>query len=546
MPILNVLNKKVVLANYKFSDKYWPILTELVLEKIGDEEIKDPKFVQNILKECFVKLCSIFEQKISEQRKASFYIFCQNLHEDSIEIWLKTIDGYSLGEIEEDFAGSRRILKIILEQSCKLDLSGTPNFYNEIISNKDSYTEYLEELLYLGSWCFALSEYISKSQLFPDSIGVKIEKNKLNILIYPPYAELYKFVFSEIQKHNKDVALSDSMIGFVTLLKEKFEVDYNILAQFITEQLRNPNYKFGLISLGSMIEDIHTEFRYDKNFITAFYKGLTVNKTNALSIEDCFLKNQDENRHVFRPILELKADDEIYYMIGYYKWLESLTLLTTNSFPFGLYPSEWKKYKVIKTFVNEIDNTHDKLLEDPVNKLLAENSRLFDSNIVSFRQLNGNNINIQNDVGDIDILFLDIKFEIIYVCECKHNRSRFDYSNWKRDYSNFKSKYENQLDRKVNWVKENVEVVEHHLKIKYPEQNILKLKDFRIVGIFIINAPTLYMFNGKYRAFTILDINNLLKEQFVDVKFEFTNESTGKKLLVEYPYFDNLENRLNE
>ena len=429
MPIINVHRKNVVLPNYDFSDKYWPILTELLFEKIGEVEIKDPADVESLLKECFVKLCAVFSKKISEQKKASFYIFCQNLHEDSIELWLKQIEKISLGINEEDFAASRRVLKIILEQSCKLNLIGTPNFYVEINSNLDYYTDFLEELLYLGTWCYTLSEFIARSQLFPNSIGLQVIDSKLNILTYQPYTTLYKFIFIEMPKHNANVVLSDSIKGFKEILKNYYHIEYDALSSFINQQLIHPQYRFGLTKINNLIDEIHNEFKYNKEFLITFYSGLTVNKTNSLSVEKCFLNNQHENRHMFRPILELNVDGDIYHMIGYNKWLESLTTLTTNSFPFGLYPIEWQKYPQIKRFVSDLENSHDKVLEEPVAQLLKESSFVFDVNVKSFQQMNENSINITKTVGDIDVLFIDKRNDIIYVCECKHNRSRFDMNN---------------------------------------------------------------------------------------------------------------------
>lgn len=544
MALKKVFDRNVVLPDYKYSDKYWPLLTDLIHNKIGEEEIKKPETVQILLKDCFIELCSILDQKISEQRKASFYIFCQNLHEDSIEIWREQVKGNELGEIKEDFAASRRILKIILEQSCKLKLVGTPIFINEIEQNLDTYTEYLEELLYIGTWCHTLSEYIARSQLFPNSIGIVVKDGTLNIYTYQPYPTLFKFLFQEMQSHNSEVVISDSIHGFKTLLKNEFNISYDVLASFVNHQLEDKKYKFGLLKMNEVIEDIIKQFDYNLDFTNTFYEGLTVNENNSLSIADCLLQNQHENRHVFRPILELDVDDEKYNIIGINKWSESLMLLTTNSFPFGLYPSEWKRYPEIKNFVNEIDNTHDKILENPIIDLLKEKNRIFDNNVDSFSKYKGDNINIKNDVGDIDILFLDTKYKIIYVCECKHNRSRHDLNNWKRDYSNFKGKYESQLLRKVNWVNANKDTVEEHLKLKFPKQTDFELNKFETIGIFIINAPTVYMLNGVYRAFTIKDIKDILDYNYVDIKFELTNEDTGEQILLEHPYFDNLEKKI--
>lgn len=80
----------------------------------------------------------------------------------------------------------------------------------------------------------------------------------------------------------------------------------------------------------------------------------------------------------------------------------------------------------------------------------------------------------------------------IYVSECKHNRSRFDYNNWKRDYSNFKDKYEKQLKRKVDWVKDNIDVIQNHFKLRANDPIEVDLNDFEVVGILLL-MPQLYI-----------------------------------------------------
>lgn len=541
MPIQIVHGKKVVLQNPGYKDKYWPILTQLVFEKIGNTEIKNPEEVQSILKECFAKLCTTFEQKLSEEKRASFYIFCHNLHEDSIELFLLQLRKIPLGINEEDFAGSRRILKIIIEQSTKLDLVGAPNFFLEIVKNLETYRKLLEELLYIGSWCFIISENIARSQLFETSTGIKIIDNELNILTYQPYPELFKYAFLDLPRHDSKVSLSDSIDEFKEIIQDNYNVKYDDLASFIQQQITKPEYRLGLTKLEPMIKEIIDSLSCDEDFVNDFYAGLTLNKNNCLSIEKCFFNNQSEFRYLYRPILELKVDNVLYNLIGYHKWLESLSQLSTNAFPFGAYPNEWSKHTLLKKFIHRIENTHDKILEDPIIEILKESSFVYDENVESFEQANGININIKNTVGDIDILFIDREFELIYVCECKHNRSRFDMNNWRRDYSNFKDKYETQLTRKINWTSENKDVIAEHFSIKNNEK--LDFSKYEVRGIFIINAPTIYMYNGDYRAFTITDFEELLKRNYRDVKFEFTDENSGEKILIEFPYFDNIKEK---
>ena len=544
MGIIRTHNKQVVLANSEYKDKYWPILSKLVFEKFGNKEINESNLVQEILKECFSILCEIFEEKLSEENRASFYLFCHNLHEDSIDLWQLQIQNVPLNINEEDFASSRRVLKIILEQSTKLDLVGAPNFFYEMRDNLQVYVALLEELLYIGSWCIVISENTARSQLFDTSTGIQVIDDELNILTHQPYPELFKYIFYDMPRHNSKVALSDSMIEFKQIVEDNYGVKYDDLASFINQQLQSSTYRLGLTKIKYLKSNIIKELKCDENFINDFYAGLTVNRDNCLSIEKCFFNNQSEFRFTYRPILELNVDGEIYNLIGYNKWLESMSLLSTNAFPFGLYPTEWTRHQKIKEFVQKTDNTHDKILEDPIVQVLNEKSFFNDSSVESLKQPTGQNINIKNSIGDIDIMFIDVDYEIIYVCECKHNRSRHDMNNWRRDYSNFKEKYENQLERKVDWVNQNKNIVETHFQQIYAEDFKVKLAHYEVRGIFIINAPTVYMYNGKYRAMTITDINNLLERNYTDVKFEFTNESNGEVTLIEYPYFDNVKSKL--
>lgn len=545
MAIINVLNKKVVLPNFDFSDKYWPIVSKEVEKEIATNEIKGVTLVEELLKKCFSKLCQVFEEKIAEQKKVSFFICCQYLHEDSIDLWQLQTQGTVLPINEEEFAGARRSLKIILEQSTKLELIGSPNFIEELKQNTEEYINIIEELLYIGHWCQSLSEYTARFQLFPKSIGLKMEVSDLIILTYQPYPELFKYIFGDMPKHNSQVALSDSIEEFKSIIKDNFNIDYNDLSSFILQQQYRPAYRFSLSLIEPLIEALVKEKHCDEEFVRSFYSGLTVSKENCLSVEKCIYNNQDLNRHIYRPILELTVDGKKYNIIGLKKWLESFTTLTTNCFPFGLYPIEWQKFPQIKKFIHKVDNTHDKILQNPVEKILNDNKIFHEIDIESFDQGNGTNINISKTVGDIDILFLDRKYKIIYVCECKHNRSRFDFNNWRRDYANFKDKYEKQLNIKADWATNNKKVIENHFKNKFGDTFNESLDDYEIRGIFIINAPTMYMYNGNFRAFTITDISKLVTTGYVDIKFRLTSESTGKSYLIEHPYFDDVVKKFN-
>lgn len=544
MPGFIIDKKRVVISDDKYKEIYWPDLTAYIKEKHFQyiAKISEPQKVQEVLKDSFSFLCAKLNELIENEKRFSFYLFCHNLHEDSIDIYIKLLEGYILPFNEEKFAGSRRILKIILEQSIKYDLKGCPNFFAEMKTNWLEYCELLEKMLYVGEWAFISSEYTARSQLFPKAIAVSIEIGELTFLTNQPYELFFSHIFKELPKHDSQVALSDCIDDFKDLIEEKYNISYDHLCYFIAEIINKPANKLGVTILPDIIDNIKENSKVNHDFIDSFYKGLTVSQVNVLDIEKCFYNNQDLNRHMYRPILEFTIDDKTFHVIGPNKWRESLSQLSTNCFPFGLFPEDWKTNKDLKKYIENVDNTHDKILQEPIIKMLDQNSFPYEVDIKRFQTHKKQFININDSIGDIDILFLDPWNMIIYVCECKHNRSRFDYNNWKRDYANFKGKYEEQLERKVNWVAQNIEVLENHFKLR-KENSIPKidLSEYSVEGIFIINAPTIYMFNSKYKCYTIFDFSRLMRGETVYMDFHLTVEDQDKKYIVKHPYFDNID-----
>lgn len=548
MPGYIIESKRVIISDDKYKDIYWTELSELLKEKFfqGELEVSDPKIVEEILKFSFNFFCQKLEANIQKEKRFSFYLFCHNLHEDSIDLYLKQTEGFKLSIDEEKFAASRRILKIILEQSTKYNLNGTPNFFLEMQENMFDYSTLLEELLYIGEWAFVSSEYLARVQLFPRAIGIKYdEKNKeIAFLTYQPYPLFFSYIFKDLPNHDSKVALSDCIDDFKSIIEDKYSIKYDDLCYFVSEILQNPQNRLGVTVLPEIVKIVKANTSADHNFLDSFYAGLTITKLNALSIEECFYKNQDIYRHTFRPVLEYSIEGKKFHIIGANKWGESLTLMTINCFPFGIFPPEWKVNRDLKKYIELIDNTHDKVLQDPISDLIKSKQFPFEVDIKSFQSVKNQFINIDNTIGDIDILFLDLTNKKIYVSECKHNRSRFDYNNWKRDYSNFKDKYEKQLKRKVDWALNNVDVIQNHFKLRRTDPIDVELNHFEVVGIFIINAPTIYMYNSLYKCYTIHDFGRLLENENPYPDFLIMAEDTDKVYTIQHPYFENIEKQI--
>lgn len=532
MPLLKVANLSLPVFDFDLVDEYWPGLTALVHALHGDAEVKEDSAVQEVLKACFAYLGEQFMTLIQAENRASFYLTVHEFHENSIELWQQQSEGQQLAILPSDLAAIRRILKIVLEQGCAQDWSGHADFRAEAQQHQVAYLATLDRLLYLGLWAIEIANYIARSQLFPGSIGVQVEEGELTILTYQPQQMLFEYIDEDLPKHSESMVVQHTFQDLKTLFKKQLNLDYDLATAFIAHKPR----AHALIKPAQILPILVQDGAGAEATLRRFFAGLTVNSASRLSFADCILRNQDSNRYTYRPILEVTIAGEPYWLTGKRKWEESIATLTTNALPFALCPDEWLHFPIIGQFVDELRQNHDQVLEQPLRDLLTARQIPYDANITSLRGRAGNIPIAIAGVGEIDILFLDIANQLVYVCECKHNRARFDYPNWRRDYSNFVGTYERKLTNKVDWISQHLGAVEEHFRM-LTSDNQLSLAGFDVRGVFAINAPTIYMYNGKYRAFTIHEFRELLDGEYRAVTFQFENEDTGHVLEVSHPYF---------
>lgn len=537
MPIANSNGFNIITPDYNYSKKYWPLVTEYVKNQYQNIEITDAPTVQSVLKECFKIFELQFMNLIEGQRNASYYMFVHSFHENSCELWFNQING--IEHNIDELAIIRRVFKIILEQSCGLVLNNAISFNNEMVLKRGEYTLLTEELLYIGNWAITLSDFIAKSQLFPNSIGLQVIGNDLNILTYSPGKYVFDYIEKDIPKHNEYVVVSNNLNELKSIWNN-IGVDYNVLASYHTPS-------GGLLVAEDFINQISEKHNYDKRIVQSFYGGLTVSKTNKLSFEDCIIRNQDINRYIYRAILKLNIENVDYYIIGKNKFREGLIVMSYNALPFGFCPDEWAEHEEIKGFVKILKHDHDKTLEDPAVKALTDNNLCYDRNINSLKTLNkSQNISLLfKGMGEIDILYIDTAHKTVYVCECKHNRSRFDMFNWRRDYVNFKEIYEQKLSNKTTWVEKNLSKIFTHMEITYGVVFETK-EEYKVEGIFLINAPTIYMYDSLFETFTLFAFNKLVEGSYSSIEFVFEDEVTGDVINVKQPYFTNLTKALKK
>lgn len=542
MPIVQVDKFRIATINYGCKEKHWPHLTQQIMKQFGDQEIKNPELVLQILKECFNHFCESFRGLLKANTKASFFIFVQDIHEDSAEIWANQLNGPKLSIDQEEFAGVRRILKCILEQGCKLDLKGHSNFAEEIKQEFETYSNHLDELLYTGIKAFEFCELIARSQICPRAIGTRLEEGELVILTYAPFNSIFEYIFKDYPKHSSHVAIDNCVPQLRQTIQQELNIEYNFLGGFVADQLKNPAYRLGVFPMKKVYDTLINKYGYPKDFVEYFYAGLTLSRSNVMSFEDTLLRTQDKNRYSFRPILEYTIDNKPYSLVGAHKWIEAFMMVTTNCFPFGQFPDEWKAIPVLARFIKSISDNHDKVLEDPAIEILKAKNIKYDRNIKHLKKPNNQNVSlIQQGVGELDIIFLDEIGKVIYLVECKHNRARFEYNNWKRDLANFRGGYEKQLENKAQWLEGRISDILEHFEVLYKCQLVEKAK-YQICPLFLINAPTLYMYDSDYVVFTLYDLDRFLNQEHATV--EFNGELHGRKYKISRPYFKNAERAL--
>lgn len=549
MPRVKIDNKIVISFDYVARDKYWGALSKHLISKHGNGQYTNQQKVEEILLDAFNFLVENFKQLISIEKKFSFFLYVYWLHEQSIQIYVKTLDDFNLEKISEsEFALYRRILKLILEQGCEIDLE-----WGNLPTGKEVLTmdEKIQDLIYLGNWIYQFSDKIAFQKMIEDCFQIYYDEENLLVVDWQyHYGHTYKQLFPLLEEDYKRGTFDEQAFSELRAkIEECFGIEYNYAGGIIFEiqKHHSPNSP-NLQTIEPYVLPLNLAKNYgiSKELAEMFYAGLTISRDNKLSIEDAVRKPHSTKRYMFRPILIYKIGGVDRALVGKEKFVESLMVLATNAIHWNAMLEEWQKLKCIQLFINKKGNEHDKILEDKIEDIVKSKNYLYCRNIKSFKQPSGkNNINIDNEIaGEIDLIVVNSQQKMIYVADVKYNRARYDVVGYRMDYTQFLNpqkpakSYEAKLSKKTSWVSNNLEVLTEHLKIVFNNQ-VIDLNGYRVEGIFIINTPTFYMFNGRFKAITLKQFG-----EFIDGKYEYPDlyiikEECGTETLtiVKHPYF---------
>lgn len=540
MPRAYIDDVIVITYDYStFKEKYWSDLSSHIHERHGKKEFTNHLEVENILLDGFQFFVNEFRKLIEVEKGFSFYLYVFWLHEESMRLLAKISTGLRQNQIGEvEFARYRRILKLILEQGCDTDLTSGSLPNAEQVQELD---DKIQKLLYLGTWIYEFADFIAYHKMVDEYYCVKYDSNGIIIDWQHHFQKAYKTFILTIPEAYKNATVDEMGItDFKQAIEDCFGINYDYAFGVIFKikhDLGQSNLQ--TIQPNVLPYNLAKEFKIDEEIAQAFYNGLTISRHNKLSIEDAVYKPYSPKRYLFRPILIYQIDGEERALIGEGKFLESVHVHSTNAIQWNLILDEWKTVKSMEQFINKKGKEHDKILEDKIEEVIKSKSLMYHRNIKSFKQLNGIWVNIDNEkAGEIDFIIINSELNKIFVADSKYNKVRYEAVGYRADYSTFTKNYEPKIDKKVSWIAENIPIVEEHFKIIY-NLNELDLSGYDVEGVFFINTPTFYMFNGRYKAITLNQVSDYICGKLQFPKLEYKRNFHGQKFtyVVQHPYF---------
>lgn len=527
-------NHPILTYEYEpFIDKYWNTgLSEFILAKFGNTTTYDHQEVEQILLSCFDYFVDQFRTLVMKQDTEIFFHYVFLLHESSIDLYIEQLGGYKLPEeIASDFPRYRRILKLILEQSCDIELTAKRNidFRNAL--------KIIHELYYLGTWIYSFSVATAYHKMIPDAYFIEFEENIFTYDWQKNYGKLNKALLEYFGVDYETFFDKAALEELKQAIECNFSIDYNKamgqIAHIKEHFSERPNQTIEPYVLPI---NLAIECNTSEDNTSAFYSGLMITKLNKLSIENTVLKPHSEKRYMFRPILTYTVDNVERALVGDNIMRESMMILASNTIHWKIMPEEWLQNKGMVKFMNKKGLEHDRLLENEIEKIFIDNKFPYCRNIKSFKQKNGKS-NVKIDIeglGEIDFIILNKEKRIIFISDTKYNRARYDAVGYRTDYTNFRE-YEKKIEVKRDWLIDNLQVLQEHLEIMFHIDYCIL--DYKIEAIFFINTPTFYMFNGKYKAITLIRIKEYIEGSWDYPTIKLRDNSNKRLLNYTYPYF---------
>jgi hypothetical protein len=528
---------QIITPNKYYEPQYREKLSKILLDKYG-KEITGENTIKALF-ESYDFFATEFSKVLEEVHDLMFYFFVFNLHEQTAELsYLRSVDKIKIPVDAIYFAQYRRILKLILQESCSLIISEnnqpSPKWMKKTLN-------LLEELIFLGSFAFDMVNIISEQKMTGGSVQVTF-KNDLYLFGNPPEWKGFFALFHNNFDKQIDGSIHDSSIQkkFDSVLKDEFQIDLtelSIIIESVSERLYNQMPP--RICMVSELIDIfkrESENPHIENFIL----GLTLNKNNVTKLKSGIYSSYNGDRLIHRPLLRVDIEDTPCVLFSKYTFLEAINTLFQNQITHGKLPTEWKQIPFIKKVQKELIQYHKDILENPVEKALSKRELSYDRNVKTLKAANHyENHSINDNPGEIDFIFILEKK--IYVVDCKNLTKRYEMHGYYQDLTKFEP-YTKKLADKISFIRHNLDKLERHLRIVTGDQS-LNIWEFEIEGIFIVNTPTLYSVNAPFKIYSFYNFELLIDGE--DVFDRVICVPDGNDTEIPWPYINNYNRYLS-
>lgn len=539
MAVVAIEGCKILTFEISPREVYWTKLSGYIKQKHGEGPFTEHVKVEAILLDCFDFLVNEFRILISSETNLGFFMTAFLLHEESIKLYLKQLKGYQFPDrqMENNFSIYRRVLKLILEQGCDIDMKWgeAPNK-----EETDRIYDKIHDLYYLGAHMYEFADHVAFQKMVEECHKVYFtEEGWIHPIWQYHYGAVYESLYPRLDSSYVQ-ATFDQNAGkeLVDKISQCYGIDYNFaggIIYHIKEQLNPRASETQTIEPGILPQNLVAKYGIDIGSAKQFYDGLTISRHNKPTIEEAIYKPYAMNRYMFRPILVYQIEGEERALVGREKYPESVLVTATNAIHWNAMQDEWKQNTCMSAFMKQKGEEHDAILEDKIEEIIQEEGYLYCRNIESLQRLKGNNVNFIKDCGEIDFIIINLDSQTIFVADSKYNRARYEAVGFRSDNKNFTEQYEPKIKKKTEWISKHLNILQEHL-MKANNLKNLDILNFKVEGVFLINTPTFYMFNGNYKAITLADTGAFLAGECVFPTIQIENEDKSITS-IDHPYF---------
>lgn len=236
------IDEKLILSyEYEKYLNYWKSLSSTITSEYSNKTFTDHIDVENVLSYGFQFFVDRFKEIVLGQKSFSFFLYSHWLHEQSIQVYKKTLAGFEISEISEtEFAMYRRILKLILEQGCDIDLIGGKFPLDEEIL---AFDEIIQELIYLGTWIYQFADHLAFQKMIDECYVVYFDENQLLVIDWQHhYGEAYNQLFPDLKFDYVNATMDEKALPELKETVEKcFKIDFNFACGIIFEIKKHHN-----------------------------------------------------------------------------------------------------------------------------------------------------------------------------------------------------------------------------------------------------------------------------------------------------------------